>query len=405
MMRNLRRVVALATASGFFVGLVVARAPPPVAAATVSAPVVSTSESPSWALDAPDPDVVRDGDSYYAFTTGTTWGNHIGVLKSSSPVSGWNTVNGKSYGSSALPAPPGWQTTNTQTSPGVVSLGGRWVMYYDATVRATGKYCLSVATSSSPAQPFSDTTSGPWHCDDAFGGAIDPSPFVDADGRAWLYWKTNDGSDPQPARIWAAPLSADGLAFAATPAVVFTQDTVATPWETTVEDPDMIKVGGTYVLIFSANRWNSASYVQSDATCASPVGPCTQSTLPFLASYGSVAGPGGGTAFEAADGSWYLAYQGWTQGCTDYACGGARRLFVAPVQFGVLPTCTSHAEAAYVIAAADGSTTAFSNDGGACGRGLGVVPSFPVVGIASTPSTSGYWLVATDGGIFSFGDA
>ncbi len=29
----------------------------------------------------------------------------------------------------------------------------------------------------------------------------------------------------------------------------------------------------------------------------------------------------------------------------------------------------------------------------------------PVVGMASTPSTSGYWLVASDGGIFSYGDA
>ena len=29
----------------------------------------------------------------------------------------------------------------------------------------------------------------------------------------------------------------------------------------------------------------------------------------------------------------------------------------------------------------------------------------PVVGMASTPDGHGYWLVATDGGIFSFGDA
>ena len=29
----------------------------------------------------------------------------------------------------------------------------------------------------------------------------------------------------------------------------------------------------------------------------------------------------------------------------------------------------------------------------------------PIVGIASTPSGKGYWLVASDGGIFTFGDA
>ena len=29
----------------------------------------------------------------------------------------------------------------------------------------------------------------------------------------------------------------------------------------------------------------------------------------------------------------------------------------------------------------------------------------PIVGMAATPSGQGYWLVASDGGIFAFGDA
>ena len=29
----------------------------------------------------------------------------------------------------------------------------------------------------------------------------------------------------------------------------------------------------------------------------------------------------------------------------------------------------------------------------------------PIVGIAPTPDGGGYWLVASDGGVFSFGDA
>ena len=29
----------------------------------------------------------------------------------------------------------------------------------------------------------------------------------------------------------------------------------------------------------------------------------------------------------------------------------------------------------------------------------------PIVGMAATPAAGGYWLVATDGGIFAFGDA
>jgi hypothetical protein len=37
--------------------------------------------------------------------------------------------------------------------------------------------------------------------------------------------------------------------------------------------------------------------------------------------------------------------------------------------------------------------------------GLGVAPNRPITGIARTTSRAGYWMVATDGGIFSFGDA
>ena len=32
-------------------------------------------------------------------------------------------------------------------------------------------------------------------------------------------------------------------------------------------------------------------------------------------------------------------------------------------------------------------------------------PQAPVVGMAATPSGDGYWMVASDGGVFSFGDA
>ncbi|MHB1891615.1 MAG: hypothetical protein ACYCUF_12140, partial [Acidimicrobiales bacterium] len=35
----------------------------------------------------------------------------------------------------------------------------------------------------------------------------------------------------------------------------------------------------------------------------------------------------------------------------------------------------------------------------------GTFPAAPVVGMAATPDGGGYWLVAADGGVFSFGDA
>jgi hypothetical protein len=37
--------------------------------------------------------------------------------------------------------------------------------------------------------------------------------------------------------------------------------------------------------------------------------------------------------------------------------------------------------------------------------GRGIVPNAPIVGIVQSPDDHGYWLVAADGGVFSFGDA
>src|SRR5207253_823426 len=65
-------------------------------------PTVSPSGAPAFDDDAPDPDLVRFGSTYYAYTTGTTWGNHIGVLVSDNPSSGWHTVTGTPFGSTAL---------------------------------------------------------------------------------------------------------------------------------------------------------------------------------------------------------------------------------------------------------------------------------------------------------------
>src|SRR5260221_9820838 len=103
--------------------------------------------------DAPDPAVVRLGSTSYAYTTGTSWGNHIGVLTSSRPNAGWNTITGTQFNSSAFPQVPSgtsvrpWQRNGTQHAPGVFAIGGRYVMFYTAqTVSGHGgHYCLSVA--------------------------------------------------------------------------------------------------------------------------------------------------------------------------------------------------------------------------------------------------------------------
>ena len=98
---------------------------------------VSRSTTPAFNGDAPDPDVVEYGGVYYAFTTGTALGNNLQALvdTSGSPASGWRSYTGESFGSTALPNPPSWETPNTQTSPGVFYFDGHWVMFYDTSRR------------------------------------------------------------------------------------------------------------------------------------------------------------------------------------------------------------------------------------------------------------------------------
>jgi hypothetical protein len=314
---------------------------------------------------------------------------------------------------------PGWEQINTQTSPGVFFWGGQWLMYYDAAQAShtgdTGYNCLAVATAASLTlyDPVFTGTSGPLLCEPGLGGAIDPSPFVDpVTGNAYLVWKSNDGGSNQPAQLWSQQLSANGLSLVGTPQHLLTQNTVEFPWETTVENPDMVDVGGTYFLLFSTGQYNTSSYSQTYAVCAGPTGPCLQSQSgPLLSSDASAAGPGGGSLFQDGSGNWYLGYAAWQPGCTNYSCGGARRLFVAPATISpvglpvpVTGMASTPSGDGYWLVNAQGGVTGHGN-AQSYGSMAGHPLNAPIEHIVATPDGKGYWLVAADGGTFAFGDA
>jgi hypothetical protein len=384
---------------------------------------------PSYNGDAGDPDVLESAGTYYAFTTGTALGNHLQALvdTSGSPTSGWRSYTGTSFGSSALPTTPAWEAVNTQTSPGVFFFDNHWVMFYDAATAGhatgTGNDCLSVATTAtiSPTNAaFTDNSTAPLLCQASLGGSIDPSPFIDpADNSPWLVWKSNDGGSSQPARIWTEELNSAGTGFypGSAPTQIFYNNTVSFPWEATVEDPTMLAVGGQFYLLFSGGIYTSANYAEGYAVCATPTSTCVQTDAsPILSSYGSVAGPGGGSWFQDAAGNYWLDYGGWTAGCTNYSCGGARRLFVTPISLAAtsntasgltepaVEVAASQGDQGYWVSAADGGVFAYGSAKfyGSTGN---LHLNAPVVGMTPTPDGGGYWEVASDGGIFTFGDA
>ncbi|MEO7837247.1 MAG: VCBS repeat-containing protein [Acidimicrobiales bacterium] len=78
----------------------------------------------------------------------------------------------------------------------------------------------------------------------------------------------------------------------------------------------------------------------------------------------------------------------------------ARRLGANPSDTGPI-TCNS----GYWLVASDGGIFSFGVQAPFFGSTGNIRLNQPIVGMAATPSGRGYWLVASDGGIFSFGDA
>ena len=441
----MRSVLAVSVAAATVAVLAAELAVPAAAHASAAAVVVTPSATPAFANpscatgspaygfpgsgDAADPQVVYANGTYYAFTTGNALGNHLAAVVSSSPASGYGSYTGKCWGSTALASPSGWEQVNTQTSPGVFFYNGRWIMFYDAAQAGhatdTGFDCLAVATTASltPTNAqFADASGSPFLCQST--GAIDPTPFVDpATGKAYLIWKQNDGGSAAPAYLWSQQLAASGTSFqpGSQPSLLIYNNTATYPWEATVEDPSMAYANGTYYLVFAAGVYRSAGYSEAIATCSGPVGPCgAQSQI--LTTYGSVLGPGGGAVFADSTGKWWLDYAAWqggSAGCTNYGCGAARRLFVAPISLPGAggnpapappppppPHCTAPAGplAGYRFVASDGGIFSFGNLP-FCGSTGATGLNRPIVGMAATRTGGGYWLVASDGGIFAFGDA
>ncbi len=264
-----------------------------------------------YPFDFPDPDVLLVGGTYFAYATNSVAGN-IQVIESTD-LSHWNAVG------DAVPNLPAWAAPNATWAPGVLQVGGTFVLYYAAVVAGPGggEECISAATAPQPQGPFTDNSSSPLECQASLGGSIDPSPFVDANGTLYLEWKSIGGGG-QPATIWSEQLNSAGTGFAGSaPTELILADQT---WEAgVVEAPDMVDSNGRYFLFYSGNNWNSAHYGVGLATCSGPLGPCRKPlSQPILASSSNMAGPGGESVFTDASGSWWIAFDAWAPGAVGF---------------------------------------------------------------------------------------
>lgn len=258
--------------------------------------------------DFPDPDVLNNGGTYYAYATN---GNGFNVQVATSPdLETWEVL-----GTDALPILPSWSTPGRTWAPEVTEVSpGAFVMYLTATATAAQAQCIGVATASDPAGPFSPLGDDPIVCPDAQGGAIDASIFRDDDGSLHLLWKNDGNCCGLDTFLQIAPLTAEGTALAGDSVRLLRQDL---PWEgNLIEAPTLVKHDDAYVLFYSANDYGGDKYATGYATSPTLLGEYTKAREPVLTtetSGGRYLGPGGQDIVEAPDGSDAIVFHSWDE--------------------------------------------------------------------------------------------
>ena len=209
----------------------------------------------------------------------------------------------------------------------MLARGGGYVAYYTVRDATSGQQCISSAVASSPAGRSGDDSWGPLVCQHEHGGSIDPSPFVDADGRAYLLWKAEgygrpaadavvagaDGRRPRGDSAWRRHplLSADS------------------PFERgVVEAPSMVREGGHLRPRLRGRRLELAA-VRHGLRDLRRAGRAVHEAgrRPVLASGPRLAGPGGVELFRGHDGALWAAFHAFSEPNVGYP--SSRYLHVA----------------------------------------------------------------------------
>jgi arabinan endo-1,5-alpha-L-arabinosidase len=341
--------------------------PPPVPAAgpaPSSAPPAAPSPSPPAAPaayrnpvfaapGAPDPMVLDVGGThsdYFAFSTG----GRFPVLRSRDLVS-WQAVG------TAMTARPAWAVASGDYHPWAPSViespgpcpgetGTRCFVLFYVSRHATlspPTNCIGVATSARPEGPYTDlgpledesgsrdASGRPVGCGDDRGYSnIDPAPFVDSDGRAFLYLSTTHACLPacSPVReISVLGLTPDLLLASTARQPLFSADSGGwekAPWAPVVENPWVVKRADRYFLLYSGGSY-LGPYGMGYATATSPIGPFTKAVEnPILRESPTVLSPGGGSLATGPRGGDWLVYHG-REGASDQP----RQLRIDPVTF------------------------------------------------------------------------
>ena len=316
---------------------------------------IATSLCASWAIAAtaepsfvpvyadnfPDPFIVQHQGEFIAYST--NYGLNLPMLTSRDLVR-WTPVttpDGKPV--DGLPQLGPWAKTERTWAPEVMQIGDKWLLYYTAANPSTSTQCIGVAVAGGPKGPFVDGSPRPLVCQPSEGGTIDAYPFRDEDGKLYLYFKSDGNAVGKRSIVWGQRLSDDGMQVVGE-AVPLIQDDQK--WEfKLVEAPAMVKSRGRYQMFYSAAYYGwdypkerLSRYATGYATCAGPLGPCTDAPEnPVLKSLndrrrGCLSGPGHPAIFDVGE-QHYIAFHAWAATKDCRPAEEERHLYIAPLHW------------------------------------------------------------------------
>ena len=286
----------------------------------------------------PDPHIVLHNGEFIAYATNS--GINLPMMTSTDLVRWTEVVRADGKRLDGMPALAPWVEEGRTWAPEVMRVGSKWLLYYTARHGKRKVQCLGVAAADNPKGPFRDSSAEPVVCQYGEGGTIDANPFRDADGKLYLYYKSDGNAVGKTTYIWGQRLTDDGLKVTGD-AVPLIQDDAKWEWKL-VEAPAMVRSPGGYQMFYSAAYygWDPnerlSRYATGYANCAGPLGPCKDAPEnPLLHSFndreaGCLSGPGHPSIFSVGA-RYFMAFHAWaaTSGCRKAA--DERYLYVAPL--------------------------------------------------------------------------
>ena len=297
-------------------------------AAPSNSPSSSTASGPAGGFqnpvydgNFPDPVVVAESGTYWAFATNGQ-GSNVQTLSSRDLIR-WE------QGEDALPQLPDWSDPGKVWAPEVAKNPSGYVLYY--TTAATNQHvqCIGVGLGKEPSGPYLDRSRKPLVCQPNAGGSIDADAFTASDGKRYLYWKNDGNAIGADTYISVQQLDRTGTKLVGRSKRLFKQDL---PWEgSLVEAPFVWEEKGKFHLFYSANRFDSSEYAIGHAVADSPLGPFIKTPQPILATNDVAAGPGHCALLRKSGKVWML-YHAWPPDAVGTEMPG-RNLWLSEVTF------------------------------------------------------------------------